>query len=145
MGNNKESIVIGLDFDGTVLTHEYPKLGQDIGAIPVLKKLVENKHRLILNTMRSGRQLNEAINWFKVNGIELYAVGYNPTQARWTTSNKCHADLFIDDCSLGAPLTIMKTKNDDGEEVSYSRPFINWVVVEDYLTNMGLINKNIPE
>lgn len=138
-------MVIALDFDGTVLTHEYPQVGKDIGAVPVLKKLVENGHQLILNTMRSGRELGDAIDWFKENGIELYGVGHNPTQARWTSSPKCHADLFIDDAGLGAPLSIMKTKNDDGDEVPYGRPFINWVVVEEYLTNMGLINQSKVE
>jgi hypothetical protein len=129
-------MVIGVDFDGTCVTHEYPQVGQDIGAIPVLKKLVENEHQLILNTMRSGRELGDAIDWFKENGIELYGVGYNPTQARWTTSNKCYADLYIDDAGLGAPLSIMKAKNDDGDKIQYGRPFINWVVVD-----MGLINQ----
>ena len=137
----KESIVIAVDFDGTCVTHEYPQVGKDIGAIPVLKKLVENDHKLILNTMRSGRELGDAIDWFKENGIELYGVGYNPTQARWTTSNKCYADLYIDDAGLGTPLSIMKAKNDDGDKIQYGRPFINWVVVEEYLTNMGLINQ----
>ena len=139
--NNKGGITIALDFDGTCVTHEYPQVGQDIGAIPVLKKLVENEHQLILNTMRSGRELGDAIDWFKENGIELYGVGYNPTQARWTTSNKCYADLYIDDAGLGTPLSIMKAKNDDGDKIQYGRPFINWVVVEEYLTNMGLINQ----
>lgn len=134
-------MVIGLDFDGTCVTHEYPQVGQDIGAVPVLKKLVENGHQLILNTMRSGRELGDAIDWFKENGIELYGVGYNPTQARWTTSNKCYAELYIDDAGLGAPLSIMTTKDDEGKEVGYGRPFINWVIVEEYLTNMGLINQ----
>ena len=139
--NNKGGITIALDFDGTCVTHEYPQVGKDIGAIPVLKKLVENEHQLILNTMRSGRELGDAIDWFKENGIELYGVGYNPTQARWTTSNKCYADLYIDDAGLGTPLSIMKAKNDDGDKIQYGRPFINWVVVEEYLTNMGLINQ----
>lgn len=134
-------MVIGLDFDGTCVTHEYPQVGQDIGAVPVLKKLVENGHQLILNTMRSGRELGDAIDWFKENGIELYGVGYNPTQARWTSSPKCYAELYIDDAGLGAPLSIMTTKDDEGKEVGYGRPFINWVIVEEYLTNMGLINQ----
>jgi hypothetical protein len=137
----KEGVVIAVDFDGTCVTHEYPRVGQDIGAVPVLKKLVENGHQLILNTMRGGHELGEAVDWFKTNEIELYGVGYNPTQARWTTSNKCYAELYIDDAGLGAPLSMMKTKNDDGDEVPYGRPFINWNVVEEYLTNMGLINQ----
>ena len=33
-------MVINLDFDGTVVTHDYPQIGKDIGSQPVLKKLV---------------------------------------------------------------------------------------------------------
>ena len=44
---------IVIDFDGTVVTHDFPKVGNDIGAVPVLKELIANGHRLILFTMRS--------------------------------------------------------------------------------------------
>lgn len=30
---------IVIDFDGTCVTHEFPLVGKDIGAVPVLKKL----------------------------------------------------------------------------------------------------------
>ena len=132
-GNLKydKGITIALDFDGTVVTHEYPKIGEDVGAIPVLKKLIDNGHLLILNTMRSGNELNEAIDWFKINDIELYGIGYDPNQSEWTTSNKCYAHLIIDDTSLGVPLNV---------KTPYDRPFVNWVEVEKMLTNMGLIN-----
>lgn len=36
-------MVIAVDFDGTCVTHEFPKIGKDIGAIPVLRKLVERE------------------------------------------------------------------------------------------------------
>ena len=36
--------VIALDFDGTVVTHDYPAVGKDIGAEPVLKNLVARVH-----------------------------------------------------------------------------------------------------
>ena len=47
-------MIIAVDFDGTCVSHEYPKVGKDIGAVPVLKALVEIGHKIILNTMRSG-------------------------------------------------------------------------------------------
>ena len=68
---------INIDFDGTCVTHDYPRIGSDIGSIPVLKKLVANGHKLILFTMRSNKPfimfngtvdyngLNDAIDWFK--------------------------------------------------------------------------------
>ena len=32
--------IIAIDFDGTVVTHAYPHMGMDAGAVPVLKELV---------------------------------------------------------------------------------------------------------
>ena len=45
-------MVIGIDFDGTCVRHEYPEIGKDIGAIPVLKRIIEYGHDIILYTMR---------------------------------------------------------------------------------------------
>jgi hypothetical protein len=56
-------MIIAIDFDGTCVTHEYPYIGKDIGAVPVLKELVSSGHQLILFTMRSGKELNDAI-WY---------------------------------------------------------------------------------
>ena len=84
---------IAIDFDGTCVTHDYPRIGKDINAVNVLKKLVANGHKLILNTMRSGKELKEAINWFKKNDIELYGANENPTQKKWTNSPKVYAHL----------------------------------------------------
>ncbi|GBU27820.1 hypothetical protein R84B8_01361 [Treponema sp. R8-4-B8] len=96
-------MIIAIDFDGTCVTHEYPEIGRDIGVVPVLKKLVAANHLLILNTMRSGVELQEAVNWFKENDIPLYGVNQNPEQKKWTQSPKVYADLYIDDAALGCP------------------------------------------
>lgn len=116
---------IAVDFDGTCVTHEYPKVGKDIGAVPVLKKLTDNGHKLILNTMRSGKELAVAIKWFIDNDIPLYGANENPTQKSWTTSPKVHANLYIDDAALGCPLIF--------DHAVSSRPFVNWVMVEEIL------------
>ena len=39
---------IAVDFDGTCVTHAYPEIGNDIGAVPILKRIVERGHKLIL-------------------------------------------------------------------------------------------------
>lgn len=121
---------IAIDFDGTCVTHEYPKTGKEIGAIPVLKRLIANNHNLILYTMRSGHELELAKQWFLHNNIKLYGIQYHPTQANWTSSNKCYAHLYIDDAALGAPLIYPE----DG-----ARPYINWNEVESLLIKKGLI------
>ena len=71
-----------LDFDGTVVKHRYPAVGEDIGAVPVLRKLVQNGHDLLLSTMRSRDSegvdtLQPALDWFASNDIPLYGVNEN--------------------------------------------------------------------
>ena len=42
-------MTIAVDFDGTIVTHEYPKIGKPIPfAFATLKKLQEEHHRIIL-------------------------------------------------------------------------------------------------
>lgn len=124
---------IGIDFDGTVVTHEYPRVGRDIGAVPVLKRLVDSGNKLILFTMRDSRNgtLQDAINWFKKNGIELYGVNTNPTQADWTDSPKAHCNFYIDDAALGIP------KNFDWKT---GRNYVDWKRVEELLEEEGLFD-----
>ena len=117
-------MIIARDFDGTVVTHEYPYVGEDIGAVPVLKELTAAGHQLILFTMRSGKLLDEALAWFERNGIELFAVNENPEQKSWTSSVKVHANIYIDDCALGCPIRF-----EDGVR----RPFVDWQKVREIL------------
>jgi hypothetical protein len=124
-------MVICLDFDGSCVTHEYPIIGKDIGAIPVLKKIVENGHNLVLFTMRSGKTLDEAVDWFKNNDIPLYGIQENPTQKTWTSSPKAYGQLYIDDAALGAPIKF--------DFLHSSNPFLDWNKIEDMLKHMGVI------
>lgn len=122
-----------VDFDGTCTTHEFPVIGKDIGAAPVLRELVAAGHQLILWTMRwdhtespvtddpnihpvGGNYLSEAVQWFKDRDIPLYGINVNPTQHTWTTSRKADGTLCIDDINLGARLSRLPTL----------RPFIDW-------------------
>jgi len=118
-------MLIAVDFDGTCVTHDYPRVGKDIGAVPVLKRLIEKGHSLILWTMRSGKELNDAIKWFEANGIELYGIQENPTQKSWTASPKAYAQLYIDDAALGSPCKIDSSLS--------NRKFIDWNAVEQMI------------
>ena len=122
---------IAIDFDGTCVTHDYPRIGKEIGATEVLKRLVEAGHKLILNTMRSDKELQDAVNWFKKNGIELYGVNENPTQKRWTNSPKVYAHMYIDDAAFGCPLI-------NAPELS-DRQFVDWDSVGRKLIQLGII------
>jgi hypothetical protein len=117
-------MIIAIDFDGTCVTHEYPNIGRNIGAVPVLREIIKAGHQLILNTMRSGKELHEAVDWFRQNNIPLYGINENPDQKSWTDSPKVYANIYIDDAALGCPL-----KYDLGMS---DRPFVNWVTVGEW-------------
>lgn len=121
---------IAIDFDGTIVTHEYPEIGDDLGAVPVLKELEAKGYKLILLTMRSGHLLEEALEWLAEKGIKPYAVNENPSQSSWTKSPKVHADLYIDDCSLGCPLQFI-----DGVQ----RPAADWTKIREQLVKEGFL------
>lgn len=119
---------IGLDFDGTCCTHAYPNIGEDIGAIEWLKKLsAMTGVKIVLNTMRDGEELVEAVDWLRDQGVRLYGINNNPDQNRWTTSPKVHADVYVDDLALGVPLV-----RDQG------RPYVDWSVVGPKLVELAI-------
>ena len=133
MSNNK---VVCVDFDGTCVMHEYPKIGADVpNAINVLKRLNENQVKIILWTIRSGEYLQEAANWFIERDIEIWAVNKNPQQRFWSQSPKAYASVYIDDAALGCPL---KPPLDD-----VSHPFADWFEIERLLEEIGFITANI--
>jgi hypothetical protein len=136
---------IVIDFDGTCVTHEFPIVGKDIGAEPVLKKIIAHGHNLILFTMRSdlkiptyrnegrelkaGDYLQDAVDWFSDRDIKLYGIQRNPSQDSWTTSPKAYGQLIIDDAALGCPLVF--------DENLSKRPFVDWEAVNDMMEYMG--------
>ncbi len=99
-----ETLTIAVDFDGTIVEDNYPKVGREnLFAFDTLKKLQEKGHRLILWTYRNGKALEEAVAFCKANGIVFYAVNksfpeedFNPKYSR-----KINADMFIDDRNVG--------------------------------------------
>lgn len=120
-------MIFAVDFDGTCVTHEYPKVGKNIGAEVVLRKLVERGHKIILFTMRCKEQLEEAKQWFVDNGITLFGVNENPTQHTWTSSPKPYAHTYIDDAALGTPTM----------QIGTSRPFVDWALAA---SDLGMID-----
>ena len=98
-------MIIAVDFDGTIVTHEYPRIGKPIPfAIETLKKLQqEGHHQLFLWTCREGDLLQEAIDYCAQRGVEFYAVNANfpEENASIVRARKLEAELFIDDRNLG--------------------------------------------
>lgn len=99
-------MVIAVDFDGTIVEHEYPKIGEEIPfATETLRMLINDHHKLILWSVREGKLLDEAVEWCRERGVEFYAINRDypeeTTQNNNHFSRKLKADLFIDDRNLG--------------------------------------------
>jgi predicted mannosyl-3-phosphoglycerate phosphatase (HAD superfamily) len=125
-----EPKVICVDFDGTVVKHKYPEVGEPLfGAIETLKALMDNGHKLVLWTMRSGEKLQDAVKYLESNGIKLYGINENPTQKKWTQSPKAYGHLYIDDMALGAPIM----RDSDGNK------FLDWSKVRYELRELGYL------
>jgi hypothetical protein len=96
---------IAVDFDGTIVTHAYPKIGKPIPfALEVLRKLqAEDHHTLILWTMREGRLLQEAVDYCEKNGVYFYACNknYPEEELKEDSPRKIAVDIFIDDRNIG--------------------------------------------
>ena len=68
-------MTIAVDFDGTIVTHEYPKIGKELPfATDTLKLLIKEGHKLILWSVRENELLDEAVEWCRERGVEFYAV-----------------------------------------------------------------------
>ena len=98
-------MTIAVDFDGTIVEHRYPKIGEEIPfATEPLKILAQERHKLILWTVREGELLEEAIEWCRQRGVFFYSVNKDyPEEEKSHNgfSRKLKADLFIDDRNLG--------------------------------------------
>lgn len=102
---NPNAQVIAVDFDGTIVEHQYPKIGKEmLFAFETLKRLQQKGHKLILWTYREGSELQEAVDYCESKGIKFYAVNKSFPDEKFepgVTSRKVNADIFIDDRNVG--------------------------------------------
>ncbi len=99
-------MTIAVDFDGTIVEHRYPEIGEELPfATETLRMLIKEKHKLILWSVREGKLLEDAVNWCRERGVEFYAVNkdYPEEKVEWNNhfSRKIKADVWIDDRNVG--------------------------------------------
>lgn len=122
-------MIIGIDFDGTLVTHKFPDIGDEVScAVSVCHRLHSRGHRLILWTMRDSHHLRAAVEWCNERNISLWGINKNPGQT-WTTSPKAYCQFYIDDAALGCPLIRPR----DG------RPYVDWLAIEKLLIVEGIL------
>lgn len=96
-------MIIAVDFDGTIVEHEYPRIGASIPfAIDTLLRLQKDGHVLLLWTVRTDSLLQEAIDYCAKRGLHFYAANKNyPEEDPAKASRKLNAEIFIDDRNIG--------------------------------------------
>ena len=126
-------VVIGVDYDGCVCTDEYPGIGKlRPGCKEVLKRLVDEGHKLVLWTCREGTDLLAAVYWLTTNGMAHYFTDYNAHPQELSdlyggkNPRKLGADVFIDDKNLAW----------------YGAEF-DWAVIEAELEDAGLLPREV--
>lgn len=119
---------IAIDFDGTIVEHKYPEIGKVRPfAFQTLKMLEAKGHQLILWTYRSGRYLDEAVEFCRENGIEFYAVNANYPDEIFdeTKSRKIDCDFYVDDRNIGGLPSwgeVYQLLHPDDGSVNYEEP-----------------------
>ena len=99
-------MTIAVDFDGTIVEHRYPNIGKELPfATQTLRMLIEDRHKLILWSVREGKLLEDAVEWCRKRGVEFYAVNKDFPEEDLTKnqsfSRKLKADVWIDDRNIG--------------------------------------------
>lgn len=128
-------MIIAVDFDGTIVTHEFPQVGKLVpGALETIAALQKNGHHVFLWTMRGYHNdfkycLEDAVEFCERRGITFDSINYSPGFK--TSSPKQHAALYIDDSALGCPRTMYK-----------GYPVVDWSRVGEYLVSAKAITKD---
>lgn len=105
-------MIIAVDFDGTIVEHRYPHIGEPLpGAIETLKDLIAAGHKLILTTCREDndrgdkKRLTEAVNFLSNHGITFIGINESPREYDFrddcTLRRKVYAHIYIDDAIIG--------------------------------------------
>lgn len=104
-----KSKMIMIDFDGTIVDHQFPLIGNPMPhAFEVMRDLKAAGHKLILWTCREDEKrpyLTDAVNFCRENGVEFDAVneGIHEEDFRPESSprRKPYCHYFIDDRNVG--------------------------------------------
>lgn len=98
-------MIYAVDFDGTIVENKWPEIGDlKSEAVNFIKTAKAAKHTIILNTMRTGKRLKDAVEFLKKHDLEPDFVNENmPSMIKkfGGDSRKIFADVYIDDRNAG--------------------------------------------
>jgi hypothetical protein len=96
-------MIIAIDFDGTIVEHEYPEIGPlKPYAKEVINRICDLGHYVIIWTCRGwDGTLQQAIEFLNRNGIKFHKANQNADNIDFNAFPKIYADIYIDDRNLG--------------------------------------------
>ncbi len=135
---------IFLDFDGTIVEHEYPEIGNYAeGCFEVISKLQKAGHKIILNTYRASSRrgkLQKALDYINEIGknkikpiTEFSKSKINPFYWNWNVFN-AFGFIFIDDECIGIPTKLGSSK--------LERRIVNWSEIDKQFSENGIYAEN---
>jgi hydroxymethylpyrimidine pyrophosphatase-like HAD family hydrolase len=115
-------MIIAIDFDGTVVEHKYPEIGElKPKAKEVINKLVDKGHYIIIWTCRYVKKdLEDMLDFLIANEIKFHNVNMNYPNLDFKPIPKVYANIYIDDRNIFC------------EDV-------NWDKIELYLTSKNIL------
>jgi histidinol phosphatase-like enzyme len=89
---------IAFDFDGTLVEHRVPDIGEPIlENIELLKKHNRDGDKIIIWTCRDGILIDQMKRWLEINNIPYDWINENPDVDKIFYSRKVFADIYYDD------------------------------------------------
>jgi haloacid dehalogenase-like hydrolase len=128
---------IYLDFDGTVVEHDYPQIGKlNPNSLEVIKKLQEAGHTIILNTMRAefdDDSMQEAFDFINQNesvtGIRISRQTERKIYPPEWNLDKIKDEIYIDDIAANIPLI----------KASVGEFMVDWLEIERQLAEKSIL------
>ena len=108
-----KKLLIAIDFHGTIVESKFPEIGEfKPHAVRIMKALIEQGHKLILNTCREDcrrrKYLQEAVDACKKAGIEFRSINENHCDDDFRDTDykrrKIYAHYYIDDRNFQAEI-----------------------------------------
>ena len=109
-------IIIAVDFDGVIVTENFPQIGRPhIGVINALIERKKKGDKLILWTCRCGQQLIDAVSFCRNIGLKFDAVNENLpmiVEKYGVDARKVYADCYIDDRNKDAEWLLFRARTE---------------------------------
>ena len=127
-------MIVAVDFDGVLCEDRFPEIGEPLApAVNFVRDLIAKGHEVVLWTSRSGRRLEEAVEWCADRGITFCAVNDNAPSNKAAYSaeypdppRKVYADLYLEDhCPFFLNLAEGSRRNAVSRMVAYAEQYVN--------------------